>query len=83
MSDVRQSVTILETELVESIRIDVSAIPDHIRDALVAPLPALVEAYFKQPGVEERYQAWLKEENERERIQKRKERLSAQRKEQV
>jgi len=49
-----------EEILTDTIKIDVQAIPAYVRDELVAPLQAIVTDYFKEPGVEERYQEWLR-----------------------
>lgn len=46
-------------EYTESIVIDVSQIPDFRRDELVEPLLPLLAAFYAQPGVQERYEAWL------------------------
>lgn len=43
------------------IQIDISSIPDHVRDTFVAPLPQIVSEFFTLPGVNEEYQEWLKE----------------------
>ena len=49
----------------KKISFDLNAIPREIRDDLAHPLALAVDAYFKQPGVEEKFQAWLVEYNKR------------------
>jgi hypothetical protein len=41
------------------ITFNLAEIPREIRDDLARPLAIAVDAYFKQPGVEEAFQAWL------------------------
>lgn len=45
----------------DTIVIDVAAVPREVRDDLARPLLERVAAYFEQPGAEEAFQAWLKE----------------------
>lgn len=42
-----------------TISLDLAAVPREVRDDLARPLAMAVDAYFKQPGVEEKFQAWL------------------------
>lgn len=43
------------------VKIDTSQIPESVRMTMLDIIyPAVIE-YFKQPGVEEKYQAWLRE----------------------
>ena len=44
-----------------TVDIDVTGVPREVRDDLARPLLLKVAAYFEQPGVEEAFQAWLKE----------------------
>ena len=60
----------IEGEPTGDISIDLKLIPDYVRDALVSPLKAIIEEYYKQPGNEEKYQAWLKERKRRQRVKK-------------
>lgn len=39
--------------------IDTTTIPTYVRPFLLAPIVDAVAEYMKQPGVEEKYQAWL------------------------
>lgn len=48
-----------------SISFDLAAVPREIRDDLARPLALAVDAYFRQPGVEEKFQAWLVEYKKR------------------
>ncbi len=49
----------------QEIHIDTSLIPGYVRDQLAkATLEAVKEA-FRQPGMEEKYQAWLAEKKGR------------------
>ncbi len=44
----------------DKVKIDTSLIPDHVRMRMLDIIyPATIE-YFRQPGVEEKYQEWLK-----------------------
>jgi hypothetical protein len=47
-------------EYTDNIVIDVKQIPDFQRDELVEPLLPLLAAFYAQPGVQEKYDAWLK-----------------------
>ena len=49
----------------EKISFDLDAVPREIRDDLARPLALAVDAYFKQPGVEEKFQVWLVEYEKR------------------
>lgn len=42
-----------------AVEFDLAAVPREVRDDLARPLAMAVEAYFQQPGVEEKFQAWL------------------------
>ena len=42
-----------------TITFDLGAVPREVRDDLARPLAIAVDAYFKQPGVEEAFQVWL------------------------
>lgn len=48
-----------------SVIIDTTAVPTAVRDDFARPLLMAVTAYFDQPGVEEKFQAWLKEYSKR------------------
>lgn len=48
-----------------TITIDVAEVPREVRDDLARPILERVAAYFEQPGVEEAFQAWLKEYKKR------------------
>lgn len=48
-----------------SITFDLAAVPREVRDDLARPLAVAVDAYFKQPGVEEKFQVWLVEYKKR------------------
>lgn len=50
-----------------SIKIDVTQIPEHQRRQLAEATLEATKRFFSQPGVEERYQAWLQERQEREK----------------
>ena len=39
--------------------IDTATIPGYVRPFLLAPIVDAVTEYMKQPGVEEKFQAWL------------------------
>lgn len=45
----------------EKVKIDTSQIPESIRMGMLDIIYPAVVAFFKQPGVEEDYQRWLKE----------------------
>lgn len=49
----------------KEVTINVAKIPRPVRDDLARCLLERVVAYFDQPGVEEDFQAWLKEYKER------------------
>lgn len=49
----------------KEVAINVTEIPRPVRDDLARCLLERVVAYFDQPGVEEDFQAWLKEYKER------------------
>lgn len=48
-----------------TITFDLAAVPREVRDDLARPLALAVEAYFRQPGMEEKFQAWLVEYKKR------------------
>lgn len=48
-----------------TIQFDLASVPREIRDDLARPLVLAVDAYFKQPGVEEKFQQWLVEYKKR------------------
>ena len=48
-----------------SVTIEMAAVPVEVRDDFARPLLQKVAAYFEQPGVEEAFQAWLKEYKKR------------------
>lgn len=50
-----------------SIKIDVTQIPEYQRRQLAEATLEATKRFFSQPGVEERYQAWLQERQEREK----------------
>lgn len=43
----------------QAVVIDTATIPKYVRPFLLAPIVDAVAEYMKQPGVEEKYQAWL------------------------
>lgn len=49
----------------KEVAINVTEIPRAVRDDLARSLLERVAVYFEQPGVEEDFQAWLKEYKER------------------
>ena len=49
----------------KEVAINVTEIPRAVRDDLARSLLERVVVYFEQPGVEEDFQAWLKEYKER------------------
>lgn len=48
-----------------TIAIDTSQIPEHIRLELLSIIYDATAAYFQQPGVEERYQRWKDEKDKK------------------
>ena len=50
----------------QEMRIDTSQIPEHIRMELLSIVYDATVEYFKQPGVEEKYQQWKAEKEKRE-----------------
>ena len=48
-------------ERTDHVEIDLDQIPDHVRDDLARTVIEMAREYFRQPGIEEKYQAWLKE----------------------
>lgn len=48
-----------------TIQFELASVPQEIRDDLARPLALAVDAYFKQPGVEEKFQQWLMEYEKR------------------
>lgn len=48
-----------------TVTIDTSQIPEHIRLELLSIVYDATAAYFQQPGVEERYQRWKAEKAEK------------------
>lgn len=57
--------TLLAQEGAATITIDTQQIPDHIRMDLLSIIYDATAAYFKQPGVEERYERWKEEKLKR------------------
>ena len=53
-----------------TIRFDLASVPREIRDDLARPLALAVDAYFKQPGMEEKFQQWLVEYKKRKTAEK-------------
>ncbi len=49
----------------QEIHIDTSLIPDYVRDQLAEATLEMVKEAFRQPGMEEKYQAWLAEKRGR------------------
>lgn len=49
----------------EAITFELDTVPREVRDDLARPLALAVDAYFKQPGVEEAFQRWLVEYKKR------------------
>ena len=45
------------------VTVDTESIPRYVRPFLLAPIVEAVAEYMKQPGVEEKYQAWLAAKN--------------------
>lgn len=43
----------------QSVVIDTATIPQYVRPFLLAPIVDAVAEYMKQPGVAEKYEAWL------------------------
>ena len=43
----------------KEIHIDISLIPDYVRDRLAKATLEMGKEAFQQPGMEEKYQAWL------------------------
>ncbi len=43
----------------QSVVIDTATIPKYVRPFLLAPIVDAVAEYMKQPGVAEKYEAWL------------------------
>lgn len=54
----------------EAITFDLDTVPREVRDDLARPLALAVDAYFKQPGVEEKFQIWLIDYKKRKATQK-------------
>lgn len=48
-----------------AVTIDTSQIPEHIRLELLSIVYDATAAYFRQPGVEERYQRWKAEKDKK------------------
>ena len=53
----------------EQITIETARVPRAVRDDLARYLLERVAAYFEQPGVEDAFQAWLKEYRQRKPAQ--------------
>lgn len=49
------------------VRIDTTLVPDHVRDDLAAVALNGVREYFRQPGVQEKYEQWLKQRREKKK----------------
>ena len=47
-------------QFADTIKIDVTLIPNHVRDNMLSQLEQIVLDFFKQPGVREEYQEWLR-----------------------
>lgn len=47
------------------VSIDTSTIPEYVRPYLLSPIVDAVAEYMKQPGVAEKYEAWLAEKRRR------------------
>jgi hypothetical protein len=45
----------------QEVHIDIDSIPQYVRPFLLAPIVDAVTEYMKQPGVAEKYEAWLAE----------------------
>lgn len=43
----------------QTVRIDTESIPSYVRQFLLAPIVDATIEYMKQPGVQEKYEAWL------------------------
>ncbi len=43
----------------QAVVIDTASIPQYVRPFLLAPIVDAVAEYMKQPGVQEKYEAWL------------------------
>lgn len=48
-----------------AVTIDTSQIPEHVRLELLSIVYDATAAYFRQPGVEERYQRWKAEKDKK------------------
>lgn len=48
-----------------TVAIDISQIPEHVRLELLSIVYDATAAYFQQPGVEERYQRWKAEKEKK------------------
>lgn len=49
----------------DTVTIDTSQIPEHVRLELLSIVYDATAAYFQQPGVEERYQRWKAEKDKK------------------
>ena len=51
--------------MLNTVAIDTSQIPEHVRLELLSIVYDATAAYFQQPGVEERYQRWKAEKDKK------------------
>lgn len=47
--------------IIEEARFDVNLVPQHAKESIGGFVVEMAKRYFSRPGVEENYQAWLKE----------------------
>lgn len=47
----------------ETVEVDTTKIPSFVRSYLLDPITDVVSDYMKQPGVKEKYEAWLKKKS--------------------
>ena len=57
-------------QVVGEVEIDVSLIPDPVRDNLVSPLYQILKDYFEQPGMREECEIWKKEYKKEQRLKR-------------
>ena len=52
------------------VRFDLASIPESSQMELIATVHDAVTAYFQQPGVAEKYEAWLQQKKSRKQVKK-------------
>lgn len=52
----------------DKVEIDVSLIPAHVVESLIAPLPELLDDFYSKPGAEEKFQKWLAERKAKQSV---------------